>query len=82
MPDLLRYYTTDIFGRALIYGTIYVLSAGTTHSAQYGLAAMLKAVNDGTYNFRDSVKEYGEKAKIMKKLLVFMIMLMTKQRLR
>lgn len=70
MPDLLRYYTTDIFGRALIYGTIYVLSAGTTHSAQYGLAAMLKAVNDGTYNFRDSVKEYGVKAKIMKKLFL------------
>lgn len=70
MPDLLRYYTTDIFGRALIYGTIYALSAGTSHSAQYGLAAMLKAVNDGSYNFVESVKEYGEKAKIMKKLFL------------
>jgi aspartate/methionine/tyrosine aminotransferase len=67
-PDLLRYYTTDILGRALVYGTIYALSAGTSHSAQYALAAMLKAVNDGTYNFVDVVKEYGEKAKIMKKL--------------
>ena len=70
MPDLLRYYSTDIFGRALIYGTIYALSAGTSHSAQYGLAAMLKAVNDGTYNFVEAVKEYGEKAKIMKKLFL------------
>lgn len=68
MPDLLRYYSTDIFGRALIYGTIYALSAGTSHSAQYALAAMLKAVNDGTYNFIESVREYGEKARIMKKL--------------
>lgn len=67
-PDLLRYFTTDIVGRALIYGTVYALSAGTSHSAQYALAAMLKAVNDGTYNFVDTVKEYGEKAKIMKKL--------------
>ncbi len=70
MPDLLRYYSTDIFGRALIYGTIYALSAGTSHSAQYGLAAMLKAVNDGTYNFVEYVREYGEKAKIMKKLFL------------
>jgi len=67
-PDLLRYFTTDLLGRALIYGTVYALSAGTSHSAQYALAAMLKAVNDGTYNFVDVVKEYGEKAKIMKKL--------------
>jgi len=29
---------------------------------------MLKAVNDGEYDFVDVVKEYGEKAKIMKKL--------------
>lgn len=67
-PDLLRNFTTDLLGRALIYGAIYALSAGTSHSAQYALAAMLKAVNDGTYNFVEVVKEYGEKAKIMKKL--------------
>lgn len=66
--DLLRYYSTDLFGRAFIYGTIYALSAGTSHSSQYALTAMLKAVNDGTFNFVDVVKEYGEKAKIMKKL--------------
>ena len=67
-PDLLRYFTTDIFGRAFIYGTIYALSAGTSHSSQYALAAMLKAVNDGTFDFVEVVKEYGEKAKIMKKM--------------
>ena len=52
----------------MIFGTVYALSAGITHSAQYGLAAMLRAVNDGRYNFVETVKEYGEKAKIMKKL--------------
>jgi aspartate/methionine/tyrosine aminotransferase len=66
--DLLRFYSSDLFGRALIYGTIYALSAGTSHSAQYALAAMLKAVNDGTYNFVEVVREYGERARIMKKL--------------
>ena len=39
---------------------------GVTHSVQYGLAALLKAVNDGNYKFIDDVKEYGEKARVMK----------------
>ncbi len=67
-PDLKRFYTSDLFGYAMIFGTIYSLSAGTAHSAQYGVAAILKAVNDGAYNFVEVVKEYGEKAKIMKKM--------------
>jgi aspartate/methionine/tyrosine aminotransferase len=67
-PDLKRYYSTDRFGYSVIYGALYALSAGTTHSAQYALAAMLKAANDGTFNFVSIVREYGEKAKIMKKL--------------
>ncbi|MCW8806231.1 MAG: pyridoxal phosphate-dependent aminotransferase [Ignavibacteriaceae bacterium] len=66
--DLKRFYTTDIFGRAMIFGTVYALSAGVTHSAQYAVAAMLKAANDNEFNFVDIVKEYGAKAKIMKKL--------------
>jgi len=67
-PDLLQYFTTDNVGRALIYGTVYALSAGTAHSTQYALAAMLKAANDGVLNFVEVVKEYGEKARIMKKM--------------
>ncbi|MDP4280565.1 MAG: pyridoxal phosphate-dependent aminotransferase [Bacteroidota bacterium] len=67
-PDLLNYFSTDIFGRAMIYGTIYALSSGTSHSVQYAFAAMLKAANDGTYNFIKDLREYGEKAYIMKKL--------------
>ncbi len=67
-PDLKRFYTTDNFGHAMIFGTLYPLSAGVTHSAQYAVAAMFKAASDGEFNFVDIVKEYGEKAKIMKKL--------------
>jgi aspartate/methionine/tyrosine aminotransferase len=68
--NLLWCYSTNIVGRALIYGTVYALSAGTAHSSQYGLAAMLKAVNDGTYDFVAVVKEYGEKAMLMKKMFI------------
>lgn len=67
---LKRYYNSDVFGRAMIYGTVYCLSSGTTHSAQYGLAAMLKAVNEGKYDFIADVREYGAKAKIMKKMFL------------
>ncbi len=67
-PDLNKYYSSDKFGYAMIFGTIYPLSAGVTHSAQHALTAMYKSANDGEFNFVDIVKEYGEKAKVMKKL--------------
>jgi len=68
--DLLRYYSTDKFGHSAIFGALYGLSAGVTHSVQFGLAALLKAVNDGTYKYRNDVLEYGEKAKVMKKMFI------------
>jgi aspartate/methionine/tyrosine aminotransferase len=69
-PDLLRYYSTDKFGHSAIFGALYGLSAGVAHSVQYGLAALLKAVNDGIYKYRADVLEYGEKAKEMKDLFL------------
>ena len=69
-PNLKKYYTKDLFGHSMVYGTIYSLSAGISHSAQYALAAIFKAANDGDLNFVEEVKEYGEKARIMKKLFV------------
>ena len=67
-PDLARYYSQTQLGRALIYGTLYCLSSGTAHSVQYAMAAMLKGANDGSYNFVEDIKEYGEKANVMKRL--------------
>ncbi|HRU85079.1 MAG: pyridoxal phosphate-dependent aminotransferase [Bacteroidales bacterium] len=67
-PDLKRYFTSDEFGYAMLYGAVYSLSSGVCHSTQFGFAAMLKAANDGTFNFVESVREYGEKARIMKKI--------------
>jgi aspartate/methionine/tyrosine aminotransferase len=67
-PDLLRYYTTDKFGHAMVFGGLYGLSAGVAHSSQYGLAALLKAANEGSYKFIEDVREYGERARVMKAL--------------
>lgn len=58
------------FGYALVYRLIYALSSGTSHSAQYALKAILEAANEGKFNFLEDVKEYGERAKIMKKLFL------------
>lgn len=69
-PDLKRFYVYDQFGYAMIFGSMYALSSGTAHTPQYGLAAILKAVNDGEYNFVEVVKEYGKKAAIMKKMFL------------
>ncbi len=69
-PDLLRYYGSDMFGNAFLYGTLYALSSGVPHSVQYGFTAILKAVNEGKYDFVKEVRDYGEKAQIMKKMFV------------
>ncbi len=67
-PDLLRFYKNPKFGYTMIFGTLYALSSGTSHSAQYALTAILKAANDGELDFVEQVKAYGHKAHIMKKL--------------
>lgn len=67
---LKEYFPNEGFGYSIIYGALYTLSAGTNHSAQYGLLEILKAVNQGKYDFVEDVKEYGERAKLMKRLLI------------
>ncbi len=69
-PDLKRYYTSDVLGHTIVYGALYALTAGASHSAQIGIAAILKEVNDGNYNLLDDIRQYGERAHIMKDLFI------------
>ncbi len=69
-PDLKRFYSSDMLGYAMINGSLYSLSAGTNHSSQYGLAAMLSAASDGKFNFIEQVREYSERARIMKRMFL------------
>lgn len=69
-PLLPEYFSQKTFGRALIYGSLYALTSGTAHSPQFALAAIFKACNDGTFNFRDELLEYQRKATTMKKAFV------------
>jgi len=66
--NLRKYYPRIEFGYAMIFGTLYPLSSGTSHSAQYGLLSVLKAANSGEFNFVEFVKDYGIKANIMKEV--------------
>ena len=50
-PNLKKYYSKDLFGHSMIYGSIYALCAGISHSSQYALAAIFKAANDGNSEF-------------------------------
>lgn len=69
-PNLKNYFTSDVLGHFIPYGVLYATTAGTSHSAQYALAATLKVVNDGQYDFVEGLHPYGEKAKIMKALFL------------
>ncbi|MFO8002433.1 MAG: pyridoxal phosphate-dependent aminotransferase [Marinilabilia sp.] len=69
-PDLQKMFNTDKFGPAILQDAIYAVTAGTAHSPQIALASILKAVNDGEYDFVANLGEYGKRASIMKKLFV------------
>ena len=67
-PDLAARYEGLAFGPVFSTRMLYALSSGTSHSAQFALAAMLKAASDGTYNFRKEVSVYGERARRLKEI--------------
>ena len=67
-PDLAARYEGLPFGPVFSTRMLYALSSGTSHSAQFAMAAMLKAACDGTYDFRKEISVYGERAKKLKEI--------------
>lgn len=68
--NLKNYFTSDTLGHFIPYGVLYATTAGTSHTAQYALAKMLKAINDNQLNFTEALHFYGEKAKKMKEIFL------------
>lgn len=58
------------FGRFLDARVIYTLSSGCCHSVQYGMAAMMEAACEGTFDFVGEVREYGRRAAYLKRVLL------------
>lgn len=69
-PGLTKRYGGVTFGTAFIHRILYALSSGTSHSAQYALAAMFRAASDGKYAFLEEVKEYGRRAEKLKSIFL------------
>jgi len=67
-PDLAARYEGLAFGPVFSTRMLYALSSGTSHSAQYAMAAMLKAASDGTYDFRKETHVYAERAHKLKEI--------------
>lgn len=62
-------YNIPRFGAAYSYVFLYTFSSGVAHSAQYAMAAMLKAACDGDYKFVEDIKEYGNRCHKIKDIL-------------
>lgn len=65
----------DFFGMprlrdAFVFGVLYAISSGTSHSAQHAMAAMLNAACDGELDFVHNSREYGRRAAIVKEMLL------------
>jgi aspartate/methionine/tyrosine aminotransferase len=67
-PALAQRYEGLPFGLVFSTRMLYALSSGTSHSAQFAMAAMLKAAADGTYDFRREISVYGERARKLKEI--------------
>ena len=67
---LTQRYGGGTFGSVFIHRALYAISSGTSHSAQYALAAMFKAASAGDFNFLEDVKEYGRRANKMKNIFL------------
>ena len=67
---LSRRYEGLPFGMVFSTRILYALSSGTSHSAQYALAAIMKAACDGAYDFRKEVGVYGKRARKLKDIFL------------
>ena len=69
-PRLKARYGIGNFGSVFVHRALYAISSGTSHSAQYALAAMMKAASDGSFRFLDDVKEYARRAERLKEIFL------------
>lgn len=65
--NLMERFGTSRLGHAFVHGGIYPTTAGVAASVQYGLAALFRAAAKGELPFTRHMREYGERAREMKK---------------
>ena len=69
-PALRERYGMARLGDAYVLTILYAASSGTSHSAQYALAAMFRAAADGRLDFVAETSEYARRARLTKELFL------------
>lgn len=62
------FFGIDCLGNAFVFGVLYALSSGTSHSAQCAMAEMMGLAADGKLDFVATSREYGRRGTIVKKI--------------
>lgn len=68
--ELAARYGGLTFGPVFSTRMLYALSSGTSHSAQYAMAAMLRTASNGEYDFRSEVSVYEKRAHQLKEIFL------------
>lgn len=63
-------YDMPRFGDAYIFGVLYAMSSGTSHSAQFAMAAMLDAAVSGKLDFVADSREYARRCNKAKQIFI------------
>ena len=69
-PGLKDKYGMARAGDAYVLTILYGASSGTSHAAQYALAAMFKAAADGELDFVGHAEEYARRARLTKEIFL------------
>lgn len=67
--NLKERYGLPSFGNVFVHRLIYTLSSGVSHSAQMALAEMLAKALEGSYNYREEVREYALRTERIREIL-------------
>lgn len=57
------------FGNVFVHKLIYTLSSGVSHSAQMAMARMMDRAAEGTYAYREEVREYALRTERIREIL-------------
>ena len=69
-PGLRQRFNMGRLGDAYVLMILYAASSGTSHSAQYALAAMFRAAADGQLDFVGETAEYARRARLTKEIFL------------
>lgn len=67
--NLRQRYGLPSFGNVFVHKLIYTLSSGVSHSAQMAMAEMMMRAAEGSYNYRDEVREYALRTERIREIL-------------